>query len=99
VLVEGSPGELIEAMGADVVQIQGTGDQAAFEARLREAEFVQSLTTGEGLVQAGVDSGSRRLVDVVRSAGEAGFKIEDISVAKPALGDVFLKFTGRQFRD
>jgi hypothetical protein len=46
-----------------------------------------------------VDSGNRRLVEVVSVADNKGFRIEDISVAKPSLSDVFLKYTGRQFRD
>ena len=28
-----------------------------------------------------------------------GFAVEDITVAKPSLGDVFLKYTGRRLRD
>jgi ABC-2 type transport system ATP-binding protein len=60
---------------------------------------VQTVTTGNGLIQIGVDSGNRRLVEIVTTANDIGFTIEDISVAKPSLGDVFLKYTGRQFRD
>jgi len=39
------------------------------------------------------------LAEVVSLATSSGFTIEDISVAKPSLGDVFLKYTGRQLRD
>jgi ABC-2 type transport system ATP-binding protein len=60
---------------------------------------VQALTAGDGLIQIGVDSGSRRLAEVVTLSTGTGFAIEDISVAKPSLGDVFLKHTGRQLRD
>ncbi|MGB9634228.1 MAG: hypothetical protein ACPL8I_12915 [Chloroflexaceae bacterium] len=46
-----------------------------------------------------VDSGSRRLVEVVGIAGGNGFVVEDVTVARPGLGDVFLHHTGRALRD
>jgi ABC-2 type transport system ATP-binding protein len=39
------------------------------------------------------------LAEVVSVANSSGFTVEDISVAKPSLGDVFLKYTGRELRD
>ena len=59
----------------------------------------EAVSCGNGVIQVGVDSGSRRLVEIISLANEMDFLVEDISVAKPSLGDVFLKFTGRQFRD
>ena len=44
-------------------------------------------------------SNPRRIAEVVAYAGSNGFTIEDISVARPSLGDVFLKYTGRALRD
>jgi ABC-2 type transport system ATP-binding protein len=86
-------------MGADVIHIQGEGPGGAFVEALRSMPFTKVISAGNGLIQVGVDSGNRRLVDVVTAAGRTDFRIEDISVAKPSLGDVFLKYTGRQFRD
>ena len=60
---------------------------------------LETITTGNGIIQFGVDSGSQRLVEIISLASETRYIVEDISVAKPSLGDVFLKYTGRQFRD
>jgi ABC-2 type transport system ATP-binding protein len=57
------------------------------------------VTSADGIIQIGVGSGSQRLVEILSQAHETGYKVEDVSVSKPSLGDVFLKFTGRQFRD
>jgi ABC-2 type transport system ATP-binding protein len=46
-----------------------------------------------------VDNGSHRLAELVTLASQDGFAIKDISISKPSLGDVFLKYTGRQLRD
>ncbi len=98
-VVEGTPRELIDLMGADTIRMVGQGDSEQFAAQARALAFVQSVTTGDGLIQLGVDAGNRRLVEVITLATDNGFAVEDISVTKPSLGDVFLKHTGRQLRD
>lgn len=99
IVVEGTPRELIDQMGANTIRMAGCGDCAGLSGRLRDLPYVQSVTTGENVIQIGVDSGNRRLAEIVTVATESGCVIEDISIAKPGLGDVFLKYTGRQLRD
>ena len=99
ILTEGTPSELVEKMGADVITIAGQGRQEIFIEKVNELSCCETITSGNGLIQIGVDSGSRRLVEIVSLANETNYTVEDISVAKPSLGDVFLKLTGRQFRD
>jgi ABC-2 type transport system ATP-binding protein len=98
-VAEGSPQALIEQMGADAIRVIGHGDRDAFAEKVRVLPFVQGVTVGRTVIQIGVDSGSRRLVEIVSLATSDGFEVEDISVAKPSLGDVFLKYTGRRLRD
>jgi len=98
-VAEGTPRELIEQMGADTIHIIGHGDRDGFVNKVQALPFVQAVTVGRAVIQVGVDSGSRRLVEVLSEAAGNGFTIEDVSVAKPSLGDVFLKYTGRRLRD
>jgi ABC-2 type transport system ATP-binding protein len=86
-------------MGSDSIRIAGQGDGEKFIAEVRSLSFIQTMTTGDNLIQIGVDSGNKRLPEVVTVANNCGFVIDDISVAKPSLSDVFLKYTGRQLRD
>ena len=99
ILTEGTPNELVDLMGADVITIAGQGNHDDFIAKVNNLSCCETITTGNGIIQIGVDSGSRRLVEIISLANEASYTVEDISVAKPSLGDVFLKYTGRQFRD
>jgi ABC-2 type transport system ATP-binding protein len=99
IVKEGTPRELIDQMGADRILISGSGDIDAFIKSMQSTSFVENLSQAEDLIQIGVDNGNRRLSETVTIANESGFTIEDISVAKPTLGDVFLKYTGRQLRD
>ena len=98
-VVEGAPRELIDQMGADTISVSGQSDSESFVTELKALPFVQTLTAADGFIQIGVDFGNRRLAEVVSLANNNDFTIEDISVAKPSLGDVFLKYTGRQLRD
>ena len=99
IVAEGTPRELIDQMGADTIRIFGQGDNDKFIQKLRDLPFVQSVTVAQGLIQIGVDAGNRRLVEVISLASGVSFTIQEISVARPSLGDVFLKYTGRQLRD
>jgi ABC-2 type transport system ATP-binding protein len=99
IIAEGTPQELIQQMGADVIHIEGQGESANFLTALQALPFTRTVSETDGLIHVGVDTGNRRLVEVVSVASDQGYRIEDISVAKPSLGDVFLKYTGRQFRD
>lgn len=99
ILVEGTPAGLIEQMGADMILIQGSGDRQKFIAEVNALPFTEKVTYAEGVIQVGVQSGSRRLVEIVNLANDTGYRIDDVSIAKPGLGDVFLQHTGRQFRD
>jgi len=99
ILTEGTPNELVDLMGADVITIAGQGNHDDFIAKVNDLSCCETITTSNGFIQIGVDSGSRRLVEIISLANETSYTVEDISVAKPSLGDVFLKYTGRQFRD
>jgi len=99
IVVEGTPHELIDQMGADTILVTGQGDRTSFLEKVQSLPFAQTANASEGFIQIGVDSGNRRLTEVVSLAQSNGFTIEDISVTKPSLGDVFLKYTGRQLRD
>jgi ABC-2 type transport system ATP-binding protein len=98
-VAQGAPQELIEQMGADTIHITGEGERDAFVENVRALPFVQTVSVGRTVIQIGVDSGSKRLVEIISQATGIGFAVEDITVAKPSLGDVFLKYTGRRLRD
>jgi ABC-2 type transport system ATP-binding protein len=97
---EGAPDDLVAALGADVIRVRGRGDAGHFAQLVGGLPFVERVDTDEmSGVSVYVDSGSRRVAEVVAAAGGNGYRIEDITVARPSLGDVFLHHTGRALRD
>ncbi len=99
IVIEGSPDDLIDKMGADNIKIYGSGNAKKFLSKIEKLSYIENIDTSDDVMQIGVDKGNQRLVEVIRIANENGFSIDDISVSKPDLGDVFLKYTGRQLRD
>lgn len=100
-VVEGSPEGLVARIGADVIRVRGVGDTDHFVSGVRAMSFVERVEVDDptGLVAVYVDSGSRRLVEVVGAASGNGYQVEDVTIARPSLGDVFLHHTGRALRD
>jgi ABC-2 type transport system ATP-binding protein len=98
-VAEGTPRDLIEQMGADTVHVVGKGDRDGFVKRVKALPFVQTVNVGRTAIQIEVDLGSKRLVEIISEATDSSFAVEDVSVVKPSLDDVFLKYTGRRLRD
>ena len=98
-VAEGTPASLIDALGADTIRILGNGSMEVIGDRFSNLPFVQSVSMVDGGFLLGVESSSRHLAEVVSIASEGEFTIEDVSVAKPDLGAVFFRYTGRQIRD
>ncbi|MCK5645445.1 MAG: ATP-binding cassette domain-containing protein [Anaerolineales bacterium] len=99
IVVEGTPQELVNQMGAEVFLISGEGNQDEFINRVQALSFVKEAISSNGMIQISVGSGASRLIEIIKTAQETSFNVEDVSVSKPSLGDVFLKHTGRQLRD
>jgi ABC-2 type transport system ATP-binding protein len=100
-VAEGAPRALAAALGADVIRLVGNGDAVTLATSLSALEYVDhaAASPDDRLLDIGVDNGPRRLAEVVSLANDHGFTIDDISVARPSLAEVFLKYTGRALRD
>jgi ABC-2 type transport system ATP-binding protein len=98
VIAQGTPDELKSRVGADMVELHAT-DVDTME---RAAEVLAGL----GVAEPATDPATRRcslaapggaklLPVVVRALDDAGVAVEDISLRRPTLDEVFLALTGR----
>jgi ABC-2 type transport system ATP-binding protein len=96
VIAAGTPAELKTLAGDDVI-----------EAHVRDAESLSSVaavlsTVGRDprtdlaahRVSVAVDDGTRRLMEAMRALDHGGVAVEDISLRRPTLDEVFLILTG-----
>jgi ABC-2 type transport system ATP-binding protein len=94
IIVLDTPEALKASVGKDRVQIH-TADDAAAIVALRE-RFGLEASLVEGAVTFGVGSGEEF---VPRLFAELGVPIQQVSVARPSLDDVFMSYTGTTIRD
>ncbi|WP_299644744.1 ATP-binding cassette domain-containing protein [uncultured Chloroflexus sp.] len=100
-IVEGKPGDLIASLGSDVIRVRGNGDFQHLATVATAIDGVNRVETdpADGLALIYTDNGSRRLPAVLNAISNNGFAIEDVTLARPSLGDVFLHYTGTALRD
>ncbi|GGM79036.1 daunorubicin resistance protein DrrA family ABC transporter ATP-binding protein [Thermopolyspora flexuosa] len=94
IVVIDSPEALKASVGRDRVQIH-TGDDEAAIAALKE-RFGIDAAVHDGAVTFAVPSGEEF---VPRLFAELGMPIRSVSVSRPSLDDVFMKYTGTTIRD
>jgi ABC-2 type transport system ATP-binding protein len=96
-VADGTPDELKRRIGGNVIEVgvHGDGDLAIV------AEALGRLDDGEAQVDeatrrvsVGVEAGGDELMTALRSVQHAGVEIEDISLRRPNLDEVFLALTG-----
>lgn len=100
-IVTGRPSDLIASLGSDVIRVRGRGDFQHLATVAGTVDGVIRVETDPagGLALIYADNGSRRLPAVLNTISNNGFAIEDVTLARPSLGDVFLHYTGTALRD
>jgi ABC-2 type transport system ATP-binding protein len=100
ILVEGTPGELIDTLGgAYVIEFEPT--VAVEEAQLREMPGVRRVdrpTDGRGWLLT-ADELHRPVPALIDLLGQRGGGLSSLTTHRATLDDVFLARTGRQLRD
>lgn len=93
---EGTPDELKDRLGGNVVEVHVFGDDRASAAgALTTVAGGELMTEGQALVIPAVD-GVRTLTAAVRALDDAGVEPQDIGLRRPTLDDVFLTLTGHR---
>ena len=97
VIASGTPAELKTLAGDDMIEVHvHDGDQlaevsAALGAICRDVR----VDTPTHRVFVSADDGSARLMEALRVLDQRGLKVEDISLRRPTLDEVFLSLTGK----
>jgi ABC-2 type transport system ATP-binding protein len=98
VIAQGTPGELKSRVGSDMVELH-TNEVVTME---RAAEVLGSLGAGQPSTDPSTrrcslaaPDGARLLPVVVRALDDAAVPVEDITLRRPTLDEVFLALTGR----
>ena len=99
IVVEGTPDGLKRELRGDAVQVE----LAEPEPDVRVSGALDRLDTGREVtlegrsLRARSDSGATAVPSVLAALESAGVKVASVTVARPSLDDVYLRYTGRAF--
>jgi ABC-2 type transport system ATP-binding protein len=98
IIALGTPGELKAMLGGETVVLKvKDGDEPAVQDKIATA--FPHAKCFDGRMVLSVKSAERELRGIFEDAKKACIEIEEASMRRPTLNDVFLKLTGREIRD
>jgi ABC-type multidrug transport system ATPase subunit len=97
VIAAGTPAELKSLAGDDVIEVHVRDAEALPDvaAVLSDAGRDPRVDRATRRVSVAVDDGTRRLMEAMRALDHVGARVEDISLRRPTLDEVFLTFTAK----
>jgi ABC-2 type transport system ATP-binding protein len=100
IVATGTPSELKDRLGGDVVTVRPvtrTGPEV--EALLKALPGVVSVSSSDGSYRVKVPRGEELIPILVDATTRAGIGLAGVSLKRPSLDEVFLEFTGREYRE
>jgi ABC-2 type transport system ATP-binding protein len=101
VVVEGSPTELKDELRGDAVHVElaAAADAAPALAALERVPGLREVGGFGTALRARADSGARAVPSVLAALDASGVAVASVTVARPSLDDVYLRYAGRSFEE
>lgn len=99
IIISGTPEELKNALGEDVIYLETEDNRRAQEALGGIGEIRSVTESPRGLSVTISADGSHCLPQIVDAVRGAGIGISSVNLKKPTMDDVFVHYTGRELRD
>ncbi len=99
IVAAGTPDELKRALEGDSIRVQLARDVdgAAIEHALRPVAGVAEVTVADRAVRARAGDGAVAAPALLAALNAAGIPVATMTVARPSLDDVYLRYAGREF--
>ncbi len=99
VVVEGTPDQLKQELQGDTIQIEleQTPDDGIVPTLRRLNDAIREVELDGQVVRARVKNGATILPVIMSSLDSSGYTIASVTVARPSLDDVYLRYAGRTF--
>ena len=99
IVATGSPNELKDRLGGDIVTIKTAPGAPDMSAVLGRLDGVHTVQKQDGTYRIKCASGEPFVPLAVQACTQAGAGVSGVTVKRPSLDEVFLEFTGREFRE
>ncbi len=99
IVATGTPSELKDRLGGDVVTVHPSRTGPDVEAAIRALPGVVAVTSYDGTYRVKAPRGEELIPTLVEACTRAGVGLTAVSLKRPSLDEVFLEFTGREYRE
>jgi len=100
IVASGSPEELKSALQGDALQIElAEVPQAAVDSLLAGVDGLSEITCDGKLVRARARNGATAMPAALAALEASGHSVAAVTMARPSLDDVYLRYAGRSFRE
>jgi ABC-2 type transport system ATP-binding protein len=101
IVVEGTPDELKAQLQGDAIQVElsGAGGDGRARAAVARLDGVSQVLADGGRLRARVASGATAVPMVIGALEAEGIAVAAVTIARPSLDDVYLRYAGRAFGD
>ncbi len=100
IVAEGSPDELKRGLRGDAIHVELSADSQDGPVRdaLARVPGLGEIMLDDRTLHARAEDGARTVPAVLAALESAGVDVASVTVARPSLDDVYLRFAGRTFR-
>jgi len=100
VVVEGTPNQLKQSLEGDSVTVELSDGNVPDARRVIEGlDGVREVRTEGRQLRTRVESGARAIPQILSALDRSGIAVEAVDSHRPSLDDVYLHYTGRDFRE
>jgi ABC-2 type transport system ATP-binding protein len=99
IVASGTPTELKDRLGGDIVSVRVNGSDQDLSKLFGEVPGALSVQLQDGTYRIKCASGETMIPRVVEAASRAGVSVTGVSLKRPSLDEVFLEYTGHEFRE
>jgi ABC-2 type transport system ATP-binding protein len=101
IIVTGTPEELKGYVGGDTIVFGFLSEETAHRAEtlLTESVQMERIQTNKSSVYLTLKDGERMMPELLRSLDAKNLTVQSVTLSRPSLDDVFLKYTGRSLRE
>lgn len=99
IVVEGTPDELKSELHGDAIHIELSDSQTdeIIKKLFNQAPGVRDVVLEGRLVHARADNGASAVPQILNTLDSEGIRVASVTVARPSLDDVYLRYTGHAY--
>jgi ABC-2 type transport system ATP-binding protein len=99
VVAEGTPEELKAELHGDTIQVELEGPPESGMPAVNRVAGLRDVTIDGRVVRARADRGAAAVPAVLAALEADGAKVASVTISRPSLDDVYLRYAGRAFTE